>query len=207
VSFKVPHAHPSGSACAEFLAEGLEGPIRVLDVGCGPGDFTVLIVDRGCDITGLDYDHPSTRVSLSRGLRVCVGTADSLPFPSAHFDAVVSGVTLPYVDARLAVPEMARVVRRGGHVAWTTHGFGYGYHLLRNGPSNYRIYALRMMFSGLYYDFAGQRIKGKLGDTVCHRAALLLSLARGAGLRLVEQTMIEPHLGSPRFLGQRFVKE
>jgi SAM-dependent methyltransferase len=207
VSSKIAHAHSTGAACAEFLAQGLTGPIRVLDVGCGRGEFTSILAGRGCEIVGLDYDHASTRQSLSRGLRVCVGTADSLPFPDGHFDAVVSGVTLPYVDVRLAIAEMARVARPGAVLSWTTHGFGYGYNLLMKGPLNFRAYGVRMMISGLYYDLGNHRLKGKMGDTLCHRPALLLSVAHRAGLRLVEQKAIGTRLGLPRFLGQRFVKE
>lgn len=93
---------------------------RILDVGCGTGVIanelarrtrgTVLGVDINAEMLAL------ARRPTSRS-RYETANALDLPYPDGHFDITTCHFTLMWVhDPALAVREMARVTRQGGHV-------------------------------------------------------------------------------------------
>lgn len=107
-----------------FLMEvlGLRAGDRVLDVGCGPGRHSLALARAGIEVVGLDISMRFLRDASETGSGSWVrGDARLLPFAAAGFDAVMSlcqggfGL-LGGTDDGLAVAEMARVVRPGGHV-------------------------------------------------------------------------------------------
>ena len=89
-----------------------------LDVGCGTGSFTELIVDRcapsavsAIDPEQTQIDHARDRATM-RQVDFRVGDALALPFADRSFDIVASGLVLNFVsDLDLAVSEMRRVAR------------------------------------------------------------------------------------------------
>jgi SAM-dependent methyltransferase len=89
-----------------------------VDVGCGNGAFTEMLVDR-CAATQVEGIDPSAeqlafaRERLAtRPVRFQVGDAMALPYVSAEFDAAVMALVIFFVpDPAKAVAEMARVVR------------------------------------------------------------------------------------------------
>lgn len=98
---------------------------RVLDVGCGPGDFALLVAQRRPDgqVTGVDVNEGLLAEARSRaeaaGLSIEFrrGEGATLPFEDDSFDAALVERTLQHVDDPAAVlAEMARVVRPGGLV-------------------------------------------------------------------------------------------
>jgi len=101
---------------------------RVLDVGCGSGvvtrDVARRVAPHGLAV-GLDPGpgflavarELAERDGLSRQIEFREGSALSLPFGDAEFDAVLAVTTLTHVpDGERAIPEMARVARPGGRV-------------------------------------------------------------------------------------------
>ncbi len=94
---------------------------RVLDVGCGTGALSRVLLTQGFGrVVGVD---PSASFIAFAGSRTPnatfqVGEADALRFPEGSFDAVVSGLVLNFLpDAPKGVREMVRVVKKGGTVA------------------------------------------------------------------------------------------
>ncbi|QYT00169.1 Methyltransferase/trans-aconitate 2-methyltransferase [Trichoderma simmonsii] len=107
-----------------FLLERLNvAPgMRVLDVGCGPGNLTAHIaeiVGKNGSVVGID---PSTeRILIARkiqksNLSFFEGQAEDLSqFPAESFDAVYVNSTLHWVqDQPAAVKEFGRLLRPGG---------------------------------------------------------------------------------------------
>lgn len=96
---------------------------RVLDVACGTGVLTRLVAVRTGSsgaVTGLDLSPRMLAIAkrLSPTLTWQEGDAQALPFPDETFDAVVSQFGLMFVpDPTLALREMMRVLKRGGHLA------------------------------------------------------------------------------------------
>src|SRR5262249_8358628 len=109
--------------------------LRWIDVGCGNGAFTELIVERcaPAEVQGIDRSEgqlafararPAGRVAEFRP-----GDAMALPFSAHSFDAAVIALVIFFVsDPAKGVAEMARVVCPGGMVAtyvWDVFGGGF----------------------------------------------------------------------------------
>jgi SAM-dependent methyltransferase len=114
---------------------------RWIDVGCGNGAFTEMIVDRcapafvaGVDPAEGQLAFARTRPAL-RAAEFRQGDAMALPFADDMFDAAVMPLVIFFVpDPAKGVSEMTRVVRRGGIVtayAWDMLGGGFPYHVLQ----------------------------------------------------------------------------
>lgn len=98
-----------------------DGHRRVLDWGCGWGQLTKLLTDRGIEVTSFEYD-PSEEGVREREFEVYPGlsaklSSDSraLPFPGGAFDAVLSMGVLEHVeDPGASLDEIRRVLVPGG---------------------------------------------------------------------------------------------
>ncbi len=99
------------------------GPTRtVLDVGCGPGALTGVLVERvgASSVAACDPSEPFVAACSARFPDVDVrpGTAEALPFDDASADVVTSQLVLHFVDDLPgAASEALRVLRPGGLVA------------------------------------------------------------------------------------------
>jgi SAM-dependent methyltransferase len=101
---------------------GIRSGHRALDVGCGPGTVTGVLVDRlGADhVSAVDPSPSFVDAARERFPEVEVreGVAEDLPFGDASFDVAVSQLVVPFMDDPLqGMSEMRRVVRPGGSVA------------------------------------------------------------------------------------------
>lgn len=101
-----------------------DAPARVLDLGTGHGAFAQLVHEAGHQAFGLDrrLEHVAA-LSERLGSRLhVVGQVESLPYLSCHFDVVTASQTLHRFAPGLALTEIARVLKPGGHlaVAYTT---------------------------------------------------------------------------------------
>jgi SAM-dependent methyltransferase len=109
--------------------------LRWIDVGCGSGAFTALLVQRHAptEVHGIDPSDAQLAFARSRPeARIATfqsGDAMALPFPDNHFDAASMALVIFFVpDPAKGVAEMARVVRPGGLVAayaWDIEGGGF----------------------------------------------------------------------------------
>lgn len=105
--------------------------MRILDVCCGPGMLAAGALDRGANVTGLDFSAAAVELAhqlVPKG-RFERGDAQALPFPAESFDAVLCGYGLMHVpEPGAALREMLRVLRPGGRSAlsvWDAAGFGF----------------------------------------------------------------------------------
>src|SRR5215210_3497837 len=102
---------------------------RVLDIGSGPGRFTIELADLGAVVVVADISPGQLELNRERVTaagkegqvdeRLIADVTDLSPFPDGQFDAVVCyGGPLSYVVDRAeeALAELVRVTRAGGHV-------------------------------------------------------------------------------------------
>ena len=109
--------------------------LRWIDVGCGNGAFTELLVERCApiEVQGIDPSEGQlafARTRPSAGLaKFHQGDAMALPFPAGSFDAAVMALVIVFVpEPKKSIEEMVRVVGRGGTVAtyvWDMLGGGF----------------------------------------------------------------------------------
>lgn len=96
---------------------------RILDVACGPGALTAQAAQRGAKATGIDVADAMLTIARSRHPGVNFRRADAcrLPYPNAHFDAVVANFAILHLgDPPRAITEFARVLTPTGRIAVTT---------------------------------------------------------------------------------------
>jgi SAM-dependent methyltransferase len=123
----------AGEVFLDWLA--LQSGLRFIDVGCGNGAFTELIVDRCApkEIQGIDPSPAQLAFARTRHQANVAefreGSAMALPFPDDRFDAATMALVIFFVpEPPKGVAEMARVVRPGGTVAayaWDMLGGGF----------------------------------------------------------------------------------
>ncbi len=126
-------------------AAGLGGPgsgatapvTSALDVGCGPGALTEVLVARlGAGAVGACDPSESFLAAVHErcpGVDVRPGSAEALPFADAAFDAALAQLVLHFVhEPDRAGAELRRVVRPGGVVAACSWDFAEQMQLLRS---------------------------------------------------------------------------
>jgi ubiquinone/menaquinone biosynthesis C-methylase UbiE len=98
---------------------------RCLDVGCGAGILSATLASWDCRVDAIDLAPNMLELARAeaerRGVGARVSTAlgdvHRLQFPANSFGLVVALGVLPWVDdPRLALEEMARVLRPGGYL-------------------------------------------------------------------------------------------
>lgn len=113
------------SSGEEFVARlNLPAGARVLDVATGTGNLAIPLARRGCIVTGVDIAsnllEQARQRAAAEGLEVLFdeGDAESLPYESEVFDAVVSMFGAMFAPRpELVVAEAARVLKPGGLLA------------------------------------------------------------------------------------------
>jgi SAM-dependent methyltransferase len=171
---------------------------RVLDVACGTGVLARAAQARAGaagEVVGLDPLPGMLAVARERSSTIAwrEGSAESLPFPDASFDAVVSQFGLMFFqDRRAAIREMRRVLRPGGRLAiavWdglaSMPAFAAEVALLQRVAGQRAADALRVPFA--------------LGD----RSALACAAADGG----IERPSIDTHAAQAQFASARAIVE
>ncbi|HTV78319.1 MAG TPA: class I SAM-dependent methyltransferase [Steroidobacteraceae bacterium] len=120
---------------------GLPQALEWLDVGCGNGAFTELLIRRCAPARVCGIDPAAAQLAYARrrdgvqAAQFLEGDAMALPFPADSFDVAVMPLVIFFVpEPARGVAEMARVVRPGGTVAaytWDMEAGGFPYQLLR----------------------------------------------------------------------------
>ena len=163
---------------------------RVLDVACGTGVLTRTVAERvgaSGSVIGLDVNEGMLAVAARKAPQIewRQGRAEALAFDNGSFDAVVSQFGLMYFeDRQVALREMMRVLRPGGHFAvavWDS---------LENSPG-YK--ALTDLLLRLFGEEAANALRAPF---VLGNAAELRALFSDAG---IPQTEITTHDGAAHF--------
>ena len=100
---------------------------RVLELGCGTGWLTVILCKLGAMVDGVDISDEQVKIA---GKRVTINnienqadfhvmSANSLDFPDETFDCVYGLSLLHHVDIRKCIPEVKRVLKKGGRAVFS----------------------------------------------------------------------------------------
>jgi SAM-dependent methyltransferase len=109
---------------AAFEAVREARPRRVLEVGCGWGEFSERVArELGAQVVAIDISPRMVELARERGVDARVGDVQQLPFRDSGFDCAVANWMLYHVpDLDRGLAELARVLRPGGRLVAATNG-------------------------------------------------------------------------------------
>ena len=122
------------AALADRALAQLPGPIldqRILDLGCGPGEYSNALDRNGAGVVSCDIDLGELERSRFRMARATAADGRNLPYADGSFDGIVCSNVLEHTPDPFGVlAEVERVLRPGGwaYVSWTNWYSPWGGH-------------------------------------------------------------------------------
>ena len=122
--------HEIGRRMCERLAYMRADPARILDLGCGTGKSTALLLRQfpKTQLLAMDFALPMLGQARRRGRwlrrpRCICGDIDGLPLADGSIDLVFANAALQWsADPQAAFNDIARVLRPGGLVIFSSFG-------------------------------------------------------------------------------------
>lgn len=110
-----------------FQAVAERAPARVLEVGCGMGEFAERVrQELRVEVVAIDVSERMVALAKARGVDARVGDVQALPFEDGTFDCVVANWVLYHLpDVELGVREILRVLTGHGRLVAATLGEGH----------------------------------------------------------------------------------
>jgi 2-polyprenyl-3-methyl-5-hydroxy-6-metoxy-1,4-benzoquinol methylase len=174
-----------------FAREHVTAGQRVLDLGCGSGEFTSSLAAAGAQVIGAEVAETAIlaaqRLHPDGDFRL-VPFDGELPFDDDAFELVWASEVIEHVaDTHLWLNEVRRVLRPGGRLLITTPSHGR-LRLLRDGIERYspplgdhlHLYTRRSL-SGVLHDLGFDTIDVRSGGGPPLLRRLLLASARRPG--------------------------
>jgi SAM-dependent methyltransferase len=97
---------------------------KILDAGCGPGTYGIMLAKQGNEVNGVEISPAAVEVANNRaelkGVNFTAqqGDLENLPFADNTFDICYCGWVLHHFpDVNKAVSELVRVIKPGGKIA------------------------------------------------------------------------------------------
>jgi ubiquinone/menaquinone biosynthesis C-methylase UbiE len=107
----------------EMLTKEIKPGDIVLELGCGTGYFTREIIKTGATIIAIDISPDLLTIARKENDSPNVSfreeNAYQMSFQNEYFDYIIGSSVLHHLDVEKAVSEMFRVLKPGGHIAFT----------------------------------------------------------------------------------------
>ena len=106
----------------------LNGSSHVLDLGAGPGPLARRFLELGVPVMGVE-PASNMRDLLAEVIgpeHALEGTAEAIPLPTSVIDLIVAGQAVHWFEPKEAIPEIDRVLKSTGALAWLRTGFSSG---------------------------------------------------------------------------------
>ena len=159
-----------------FLLPRTEG--QYLDIGCGTGNYTIELSNRGLHLYGVEPSAKMLDIARSRSTNVkwVKGQAEQIPVEGQFFDGIVATLTIHHWgDLGKAFKELHRVLKADGKIVLFT--------------------ALPAQMQGYWLNYYFPKM---LADSIAQMPALdvIESAAAGAGFKITgtEKYFIQPDL-------------
>jgi len=113
---RTPRTSYPGRLSAYLMGRfGLKAGDRLLEIGCGRGDFLAAFHEAGLACAGVDLEAASRESLKEFDVKVCDLSRDALPFPDESFDVVYHKSLIEHLaDPDHLMKETWRVLKKGG---------------------------------------------------------------------------------------------
>ncbi|MEZ5346272.1 MAG: class I SAM-dependent methyltransferase [Pyrinomonadaceae bacterium] len=145
---------------------------RILDIGCGPGQEMLAFAEKrrsfciGIDIgeeLGKIGPHFVSEFGAEKEIKFVQGAGEDLPFSDESFDVVLCRVALPYMDNKITLAEISRVLKPGGVFLLKTHAPHFYFGMLKKGLGDLHpkkaAYPLICLFIGTWNLLTGKQLR------------------------------------------------
>ena len=118
---------------------------KVLDLGCGCGNDTLYLTEKGFDVIACDYSEVAIgkiKQNFSNVETKLINISQTLPFEDQTFDLIVADLSLHYFDEQTTkriMKELKRILKKNGNLIArvnstedVNHGAGQGEKLEEN---------------------------------------------------------------------------
>lgn len=103
---------------ARHLSKPRPGHNKLLDVGCGNGEFLARARWQGWDVHGIDFDDVALSRARATGIPVVQGAIEPSAFPSSSFDVITSHQVLEHVHSPIAFLKTLFTWLKPGGTVW-----------------------------------------------------------------------------------------
>ena len=139
-------------------AVGFTGMGRVLDAGCGFGQWSRALGELNGLVESCDLDLKRVQVcrkmmgsSAVDNVHAVVACMEALPYPDESFDGIFSYSSIYYADVEKVLSEFSRILRPGGKLYFNTNSIGwYLYNIWANHNPTKDFSPRRMALAGLW---------------------------------------------------------
>ena len=97
--------------------------MKILDFGCGTGNYSIKLAESGCLVTGMDISKKMLDIAEKKAeksdlnIKFVYSESLKLPFKEETFDAALSIVTFDFIEnSNNYFDEIFRVVKSGGRI-------------------------------------------------------------------------------------------
>jgi 2-polyprenyl-3-methyl-5-hydroxy-6-metoxy-1,4-benzoquinol methylase len=175
-----PIRRNDADAETRYLQSVPEG--RLLDVGCGSGEWLAKMSELGWRVEGVDFDENAVKVARQNGLDVRCGTLEQQNFPGGAFDAVTLNHVIEHLpDPKRTILECARILKPDGKlVIFTPNISSLGHKVFRQNwrglepPRHLHLFSMQSLRSLLERSgFKKISIRPQIARSVIYESALL----------------------------------
>lgn len=101
----------------------IEKNMKILDIGCGTGNFSIKLAKMGCKVTGIDISDEMLEIAKSKATKQMLPIdfikmdLNDLKFKDNEFDAIISVAAFEFIDdGAKALNEIFRIVKKDGQI-------------------------------------------------------------------------------------------
>ena len=163
-------------------AAGFVNRSRVLDAGCGFGQWSIAMARHNEDVVGLDSSRERVKVARMLadelncdGASFLQGELTNLPFSDESFNGVFCYSAIHLGDYRVALSEFARILSSGGLAYFTANDIGWYLHNLVAAPNASADFSPRLMALKAFGNAVLHRLgalKAPHGEIMIRKAAI-----------------------------------
>lgn len=134
-------------------AIGFSGKQKVLDAGCGFGQWSFSLSELNAHVSAFDYssiriaacEEINKRHFKKEHISFREGNLEKIDFPENYFDLVFCYSSIYFTNPELSLKEIFRVLKKGGRVYINTNDFGWYLHNLENNHNGSNFFSAKKM--------------------------------------------------------------